>query len=35
MALHAAINISPYDSGMVIEDVWPTIFFGAVERLRR
>ena len=26
-------TLSPYDSGMVIEDVWPTIFFGA-ERLK-
>ncbi|MSS71508.1 MAG: hypothetical protein EXS64_08455 [Candidatus Latescibacteria bacterium] len=25
-------TLSPYDSGMVIEDVWPTLFFGA-ERL--
>ena len=26
-------TLSPYDSGLVIEDVWPTIFFGA-ERLK-
>lgn len=26
-------TLCPYDSGMVIEDTWPTIFFG-VERLR-
>ena len=30
-------TLSPYDSGMVIEDVWPTIFFGAerLEEIRR